>query len=197
MRQAIGDTFYCCQTLASDRKDRRDLIITYKRRQFAMHGNSSMLRSQQSRTLGSQPRATYFCSVGRPLSLGQKKQTLTAQSTATAELTAISHRTKEAVHRSSWLIELSFTSIQRQSTATTQEHCTSLGARRDRHARNTSHYASSLRESTSKTETPLFMWRRMPCSLTAPLSTSPKFSTLNYCAKSWNFPANSDGSTEC
>lgn len=38
MRQAIGDTFYSCETLASDRKDRPDLIIINKRRQFAIQG---------------------------------------------------------------------------------------------------------------------------------------------------------------
>lgn len=60
------------------------------------------------------------------------------QSTIEAELMAISHGAKQAVDRSSFMVELSFTftSIQCQSASTALEHCTSLGTCRASHGRN-------------------------------------------------------------
>ena len=88
-------------------KGHPDLPITYKRGQFRMQGfsDASFASNPVSRK---STKGSIFFLCGGPVSFGAKTQSLAAQSTAEAELMAISYTSKEAVYLSNFMAELHF-----------------------------------------------------------------------------------------
>ena len=84
-----------------------ELVIIYKKGQFAIHGYTNAPFAATSDNRRSTTGYLFFL-CGAPIRFGSRTQTLTAQSTVEAELMAIISGAKEAVYVYNFITELSF-----------------------------------------------------------------------------------------
>ena len=85
-----------------------DLAITYKKGKFTINGCTGPSFATNPDNRKSTTTGDLFLMSGGPLSFGAKTQGLTAQSTVESELMALAYGSKEAVHLSTFMMELGF-----------------------------------------------------------------------------------------